>query len=158
MGDDIENVTLNAELIFRRNVVRDNVARGMLVGTPGKTLITQCDFHSSGTAIKFESDGGNWFESGGTRDVTISHNRFVGCKYGGWGKGIIECQARDKTEEGRYFHGVIRVQDNLFDGGVAQLAIVNNTAEFEFTGNTIVHNADACVETAHVGRMTVQDI
>lgn len=158
VGDDIESVTRNADLIFRRNVVRDNFSRGMLIGTPGKVLIADCDFHTSGPSIKFESDGGSWFEAGGTKDVTIENNRFVRCRYIGLGEGVIVFQPRERTEEGRYFHGTIRVKHNLFDGGAQKLAVVNNAAAFEFTGNTIVNNEGACVETAHVGKKMLQSV
>lgn len=150
-------MTLNAELIFRNNIVRDNRARGMLVGTPKKVVIENCYFHTSGVAILFESNGSYWHESGATKDVTIRKNRFVDCKYCNWGNGVIECSPRDKTEEDRYFHGSIRAEDNEFVGGVPQIVLMDNAAFFKFTSNTILENAEACVKVTHVGKCEIQN-
>lgn len=156
VGDDVENISLTADLVFRNNVVRDNPARGMLIGARGKVLIENCLFHTTATAIKFECDGEFWFESGGITDVTIRNNLFDNCKEG-WGNAIIEFQPREATEEGRYFHGSIRVVDNTFRGGIACLAIVDNVRCFEFLDNTIIDNDGACIEMSHTGESKIQD-
>ena len=155
VGDDLENITLNADLIFRNNIVRDNRARGMLIGTRGKVLIENCTFRTRVTAIKFESDGAYWFESGGTTDVTIRGNCFDHCN-DGWGTAVIECQPREATEENRYFHGSIQVLQNHFEAGVAQLARIDNTAEFRFLDNTFTEK-EAYVTVTHVGSEEIQD-
>ncbi len=156
VGDDAENLTLNCDLIFRNNVVRDNRARGMLIGNGGKVLIEKNFFHTSGTAVKFESDGAYWFESGATTDVTIRENHFCGCKYGGWGDAVIEFQPREKEEEGRYFHGTVRVADNTFTAGLPELVSISNAADFQFAGNTLdLDEPYVCVR--HVGARSVQD-
>ncbi len=156
VGDDIENLTLNCDLIFRNNVVRDNRARGMLIGTPGKVLIEQNTFHSSGTAVKFESDGDYWFESGGTTDVTIRENRFEDCKYGGWGYAVIEFKPRRAVEPNRYFHGTVRVEDNTFTGGLPELVSISNAEHFTFTGNRL-ELEDAYLCTEHIGEAEIQE-
>ncbi len=102
IGDDLENITKSADLIFRNNVVRDNRARGMLIASKGKTIIENNYFHTSGCAILFESDGQYWFESGGTTDVTIKNNVFDRCKHGTWGSAVIEFAKREKIEENKY--------------------------------------------------------
>lgn len=155
VGDDLENLTLNADLIFRNCVVRDNRARGMLIGTNGKVVIENCHFHSSGTAVKFESDGAYWFESGATADVTIRNNHFDGCKYGGWGHAIIEFQPREATEENRYFHGSIQVTGNTFTKGLPELVSINNASRFVFLDNTLNLEEPKVVVT-HVGTSEVQ--
>lgn len=155
VGDDVENLTLNCDLIFRNCRVLDNRARGMLIGTPGKVIIEDCFFHSSGTAIKFESDGAYWFESGATRDVTIRNNRFEDCKYGGWGTAVIEFQAREKTEKDRYFHGKVRVYGNTFTGREPELVRINNVAEFQFLDNALeLENAYGILD--HLGSVQLQ--
>ena len=157
VGDDLENLTLSADLIFRNCVVRDNRARGMLIGTKGKTIIENCYFHSSGTAIKFESDGAFWFESGATTDVTIRNNHFDDCKYGGWGDAVIEFQPRESIEKDRYFHGTIRITNNTFTDGVPLLVSISNTENFLFTDN-ILHLQNPQITTDHVGTAQIQDI
>lgn len=155
VGDDVENLTLNCDLIFRNCRVQDNRARGMLIGTPGKVLIEDCYFHSSGTAIKFESDGTFWFESGATKDVTIRNNRFEDCKYGGWGAAVIEFQSRKKTEDNRYFHGSIKVCGNTFTGRESELVHINNTAEFQFLNN-MLELTNPHIVTDHLGVADIQ--
>lgn len=158
VGDDLDNITRNPALIFRNNVVKDNRARGMLIATAGRTVIENCYFHSSGTAVKFESDGAYWFESGGTQDVTIEGNRFDGCRYANWGYGVIECQARKEVLPDQYFHGTIRVLNNDFRMVTEDVARMNNVENFLFSGNRItpVAGGDAVVSVAHVGHYDVQ--
>lgn len=155
VGDDLENLTLNADLIFRNCDVLDNRARGMLIGTNGKVIIEDCRFHSSGTAVKFESDGAYWFESGATADVTIRNNRFDGCKYAGWGHAIIEFQPREAQEENRYFHGSIRVTGNTFTEGLSELVSITNAASFTFQDN-VLNLKEPRVVVSHVGKSDLQ--
>ena len=157
VGDDIENISHETDLVFRNNTVRNNRARGMLIANRGTTVIENCYFHTSGTAVKFESDGEYWFESGGTTDVVIRNNKFDGCKHGGWGTAVIECQARRETLEGKYFHQAIRVLDNEFIMYNKRVCLIDNVGEFVFEGNTVTpteeglelivrHNATARVQ------------
>lgn len=138
VGDDIENITQEADLLFRNNIVRNNRARGMLIANRGRTVIEDCYFHTSGTAVKFESDGDYWFESGGTGDVTIRRCTFDRCKHGGWGRGVIECQPRRAVLPDRYFHHYIRVEDNEFRMYQECAALMDNVETFVFTGNRIL--------------------
>lgn len=161
VGDDVENISHNAELIFRHNIVRNNRARGMLVAARGKMVIEDCYFHSSGTAVKFESDGAYWFESGGTSDVVIRNNEFDRCKHAAWGVGVVECQARATVEDGRYFHQKIAVTGNtfrMFPG--TEAAHMDNVASFTFRDNVIVPadgQDETVIFTHHVGKADVQD-
>lgn len=161
VGDDIENISHNVELVFRRNTVKNNRARGMLIAARGKTLIEDCTFHTSGVAILFESDGAYWFESGGTEDVTIRNCLFDRCKHGGWGRGVIECVARPATEEGKYFHHCIRITENEFrmlPGDAIPAAIFDNVQTAVFTDNRMMtaSGAPATVVLHHIGQAEVQ--
>lgn len=160
-GQVVENISHNVSLTFRHNVVRGNRARGMLIASRGRTVIEDCDFHTSGAAILFEANGEYWFESGGTRDVTIRNCTFDTCRHGLWGSAVIECARRAATEEGRYFHQSIRVLDNTFrmaDGGAAA-AIFDNIKDLCFRGNTFIAAPDgttARVSLSHIGQADVQ--
>ena len=77
------------------------------------------------------------FESGGTTDVLIRNNKFDGCKHGGWGTAVIECQARRETLEDKYFHRAIRVLDNEFLMYNKRVCLIDNVGEFVFEGNTV---------------------
>jgi len=155
VGYDVENASLIANLTFRNNVVRDNPARGMLVGAQGKVVIENCLFHTTATAIKFESDGQFWFESGGVRDVTIRGNTFDHCREG-WGSAVVEFQPRPAREPGRFFHDRVTICGNTFLGGIPRLAAACDMQHFTFTDNRVADNPDACVLLQHVGSCQLQ--
>jgi len=155
VGDDVEILNRAPKLIFRNNVVKNNRARGMLIGTRAPALIENCYFHSSGTAIKFESDGELWFESGGTTDVTIRNCKFDNCKHGGWGTAVIECMPRETTVDGRFFHSKITVTDNEFIMCSDVAAYFDNVAHVTFDKNTVT-GTGARVICRHVGTENVQ--
>ncbi|MBQ8351914.1 MAG: right-handed parallel beta-helix repeat-containing protein [Clostridia bacterium] len=158
VGDDIESLTRAADLIFRGNIVRNNRARGMLIATRGKTVIEDCYFHSSGSAILFESNGDYWYESGGVQDVTIRRNNFDGCKHGGWGRAIVDCVPRKATEEGKYFNREIKVLDNTFHMVTDAVAILDNIEHAVFRGNTVTaaEGVSPKVIVRHVGNAEIE--
>lgn len=137
VGDDVESLDRSADLIFRNNIVRNNRARGMLIATRGKTVIEDCYFHSSGSAILFESNGDYWFESGGVQDVTIRNNFFDGCKYARWGSAVISCVPRKAIESGKYFNREINVIDNKFNMTMDYAVQFDNVERVRFTGNEV---------------------
>ena len=71
--------------------MRGNRARGLLLGSRGRTVIEDCYFHIAGAAILFEGDGNFWYEQSGVRDVTIRNNIFENGNYGSlnWGNACI---------------------------------------------------------------------
>ena len=155
VGDDVENASLVANLTFRNNIVRDNPARGMLVGAQGKVVIENCLFHTTATAIKFESDGQFWFESGGVRDVTIRNNVFDNCREG-WGTAIVEFQPRPAREENRFFHDRVTICGNTFRDGISRLAAACDIRSLEIMENRVEENPDAHVLISHVGSRRIQ--
>lgn len=130
LGDTLENISQPVDFVFRNNTVRNNRARGMLIANRGKSLVEHNYFHSSGTAIKFESDGEDWFESGPTEDVVIRDNVFDNCKHGNWGEYVIECQERSAVEKDKYFHGKIQISENEFRLLDCKAIKMDNVAEF----------------------------
>ena len=136
-GDNVENVDRSADLIFKNNTVRNNRARGMLIATRGKTLIEDCYFHTSGSAILFESNGSFWFESGGTQDVTIRNNLFDNCKYADWGCAVISCVPRQAIEEDKYFHRNIRINNNEFRTTFDYVVQFDNVENISFKNNRV---------------------
>ena len=137
VGDNIENVDRNADLIFRNNIVRNNRARGMLIATRGKVIIEDCYFHTSGSAILFESNGSYWFESGGTTDVTVQNNFFDRCKYTVWGVSVISCVPRMAIEDEKYFHKNIKINNNEFKTTFDHLIQFDNVENISFKGNRV---------------------
>ncbi len=160
VGEDIENLTRNPDLIFRHNTVRNNRARGMLLATPGKILIEDCYFHTGGCSMKFEADGNYWFESGATRDVTVQNCTFDRCKHADkWGDAVIEIAPRRQVEAGRYYHGRVAVINNTFHMLIKAPVTFDNVTEAVFLGNTVTpcESGEVVVRLNHVQNAQVQE-
>ena len=149
IGDVADEVSWIPEVLFENCNVTHNRARGMLLASRGKTEIKNNYFATSGAAIKFESDGKFWYESGRTMDVTISGNVFEDCKYCKGGNSIITVSPREKTEEGRYYHKKIAVTNNEFKGCNGVLASINNTETFIFKDNKITDQKFDLIKIEH---------
>lgn len=137
VGDDFENLTRSPEVLFQNNRVEYNRARGILLAARGKTVLRNNYFNSAGPAILFESNGNYWFESGGVQDVVIENNVFEDCAYACWGDAAILMVPRAKTEEGRYFHKRVTVQNNTFSNCKKLLFQADNVETVIFRGNTV---------------------
>ncbi len=137
VGNVLENITNNCDLIFDGNRVFQNRARGLLIGTKGRVEIKNNYFHTSGASILFESDGEYWFESGGTLDVRIYGNTFDACCTGPahWGSSVIETVRRKEIIDGMYYHKFISVTDNKFIGNTAPVLYADNVSELVFKCN-----------------------
>ncbi|MCW3116785.1 MAG: alpha,3-galactosidase, partial [Chitinophagaceae bacterium] len=75
--DALENLTWTPDLTIRNSLFSVNRARGILISTPGKVLIEDNIFESSGSAILIAGDANQWFESGAVKDVLIRRNNFL---------------------------------------------------------------------------------
>lgn len=135
VGMIVENLSDEADAYIRRNVFRNNRARGMLLAAKGHIEVTDNHFHSGGSAIQFESDPIHWFECGGTNDVLIARNFFDDCKHGKWGTGVVNINKRRKVVDGFYFHDTIAVKDNRFTQSDAPCVFAENVANLIFEGN-----------------------
>lgn len=117
VGDAIADADANtAEVLIRNCVIRKNRARGILLGSRGRTVIEGNTFHSPGAAILFEGDASFWFEQAGVKDVVIRGNTFDDCNYGVWGTGCIQVGSGIKKEfraNSRYNRNIV-IEDNLF--------------------------------------------
>ena len=159
VGDNIENIDRNADLIFKNNTGRNNRARGMRIATRGKVIIEDCYFHTSGSAILFESNGSYWFESGGTTDVTVQNNFFDRCKYTVWGVSVISCVPRMAIEEEKYFHKNIRIDNNEFKTTFDYLIQFDNVENISFKGNRVSCNEDVSpkITLKHIKNADIDD-
>ena len=138
VGEVVESITNNCDVIFENNRVFRNRARGILVATKGRVDIRNNYFNSSGSAINFESDGENGFESGGTTDVRIYGNTFENCCIGPihWGSHVIQFVPRRESVDGMYYHGFISITDNNFISNAAPILYADNIEELVFKNNT----------------------
>lgn len=156
VGDDVENLTRVADLIFRNNIVRNNRARGILLASKGKTIIEDSYFHTAGTSIKFESDGNYYFESGGVNDVIIRNCTFDKCRHGSWGKAVIECTPRKEIVENKYFHKNITIENNTFDMYNDLAVSFDNIECAKFVNNKVI-GCDDPVKAVHVDKLILDE-
>lgn len=105
------------EVLLKGCTIRNNRARGILLGSRGKTVIDSNYFHSAGASILFEGDGSFWYEQGGVDGVEITRNVFENGNYGsaGWGSACIAVGTGiwGGLEESRYHHNLM-IHDNIF--------------------------------------------
>lgn len=133
------------EVLIKGCRMGKNRARGLLLGSRGKTIVEDNYFHIAGAAILFEGDANFWYEQSGVCDVVIRNNVFENGNYGypTWGKGCIAVGSRIPEKENcRYHRGVI-VEGNtfrVFDPRIASLYCVDG---FLFRNDNIVEFTDA---------------
>lgn len=76
VGDALENLSWTPDATIKDSHFGSNRARGILVTTPGKVIIENNTFESSGSAILISGDANGWYESGAVNDVLIRNNIF----------------------------------------------------------------------------------
>ncbi|WP_196017021.1 right-handed parallel beta-helix repeat-containing protein [Alistipes senegalensis] len=125
--------------------MRGNRARGLLLGSRGRTVVEDCYFHIAGAAILFEGDGNFWYEQSGVRDVTIRNNVFENGNYGSptWGSACIAVGSRIPHPETCRYHRNIRVEGNTFRIFDPRIVNLYCTDGFVFTADNVIEHTDA---------------
>ena len=154
IGDVADEISYVPEVLFENCTVKNNRARGMLLASRGKIEILNNNFSTTGSAVKFESDGKFWYESGGTKNVLISGNTFENCGYVRcWGDSVIYVSPREKAVEGKYYHGKIEVSGNTFINCCGNIATLNNIEHFIFKDNKIENCEKDSIISDHCGKV-----
>ncbi|MDD3468789.1 MAG: hypothetical protein PHE53_02275 [Thermoguttaceae bacterium] len=147
----VENLTWTPEVIFRKNIVRNNRARGALFSTPRKTIVEDNLFdHTSGTAILLCGDCNGWFETGACREVVIRRNQFINSLTSmfQFTNAIISIypEIPDLGSQKQYFHGgnkdAILIEDNIFETFDKPLVYAKSLDGLTFRNNTVRTNHD----------------
>jgi hypothetical protein len=144
-GHALENLTWTCNVAITGSRFRSCRARGILISTPGRVLIEDNIFESSGSAILIAGDANNWYESGGVKSVRISRNRFEApCMTSDYQfcEGVISIfptipKINDKTPA---FHSNISITENefhLYDYPILYALSVENV---KFTGNRLIRS------------------
>lgn len=110
----VDNVTWEAGLVFRRNHVRNNRARSVLVTTSRPSVIEDNLFERpSMMSILVEGDTHFWHESGPVADLVIRRNVFTGLHPSA---ALLRLRPMQPGEERLLppYHRNIRVEDNTF--------------------------------------------
>ncbi len=141
-GDIFENLTLCPNLTIVRCNFVDNRARGILITTPGKVLVTQTTFSNPGSAIRISGDATDWFESGATSSIEIVDNQFLNCNYGSpvWGRATIDAYPAFEMPDGHQYHQSVVIRNNQFKTFHDRLLQAKNVRHIEFVNNTILRS------------------
>ena len=141
----VENLTWYPDLIFRKNIVRENRARSILVTTKGKVLIENNYLSSQMHGILIEGDNNKWYESGAVQDVTIRNNEFVNIGYAVTERyPLLASPLFNDTQhmgEGRY-HRNINFEDNTIKSFNGLLAKACSVEGLKISGNTMEFSKD----------------
>jgi parallel beta-helix repeat protein len=117
-------------------------ARGLLISTPRPSVIENCTFDSSGSAILVAGDANYWWESGAVGDLTIRNNTFSGfCNSSAYQfcEAVISiCPSLPKP--GAPFHGLIQIEGNHFTTGGDPVLYALSVRELEFSNNSILYS------------------
>ncbi|PXA04434.1 hypothetical protein DDZ13_07845 [Coraliomargarita sinensis] len=140
-GNVMENLSWTPDLKITGCIARNNRARGFLITTPGKVVVTGNEISSSGAAIKISGDAKSWFESGAVNDVFISRNRFGDCCYGApeWGRACIDIDPEIKNSKTNLacYHRNIRIEDNEFATSESSLLFARSVQNLKFLRNMV---------------------
>lgn len=149
-GFGIENLTWTPEVVFARNTIRNNRARGALFSSPKRTVVEDNVFdHTSGTAILLCGDCNGWYETGACRDVVIRRNRFINALTSlyQFTNGIISIypEIPELHNQRQYFHGGkkgIVIEENEFDNYGVPVLYAKSVDGLIFRRNVIRTNTD----------------
>ncbi|WP_282037788.1 alpha-1,3-galactosidase-related protein [Saccharicrinis aurantiacus] len=137
-GDLIENLDAYPEVTVRDCEINGNRARGLLISTPRKTLVTNNFFHTHMSAILVPVESGFWYESGSASNLVITNNVFQDCVHGSKGKAVIQLETDDDNENIAFKD--ITISNNTFNQYDNLILEVKNTDGFTFEGNTITNS------------------
>lgn len=141
-GDALENLSWTPEVTITNSRFKSNRARGILVSTPGKVVITHNQFQSSGSAILIAGDANYWYETGGVRDVLIEDNDFeYPCLSSNYQfcEGIISIMPEIPRMDLKApcYHRNIRILNNRFHPFDYPILYALSVDGLVFAGNTI---------------------
>lgn len=141
-GFALENLSWTPDVLITGSRFESCRARGILMSTPGKVIIENNIFESSGSAILIAGDANNWYESGGVKDVMIRNNHFTDrCLTSMYQfcEAVIsiypEIPGPDPSKPG--YHRNIRIENNRFDLFDYPVLYAKSVDNLTFTGNKL---------------------
>ena len=140
-GDVVASVEDTPFVNIRDCIIRNNRARGILLGSKGRILIEKNLFHNGGAAILFEGDAKHWFEQAGVKNVVITGNTFDNCNYGVWGNAVIQVGSGidSKSRKTSRYNSNIVIEGNTFMIFNPRLINAYGVDKLVFKGNIIQH-------------------
>lgn len=145
IGDALENLSWSPDFTVSNSHFKSCRARGLLVSTPGKVVIENNIFESSGSAILIAGDANGWFESGAVTDVLIKNNTFTElCNTSSYQfcEGIISIFPiiPELDENTPAFHKNIRIENNHFNPFDYPVLFARSVNGISFTNNTVTRS------------------
>lgn len=158
-GMALENLTWTPDVEIRDCRFLSCRARGLLVSTPGKVVVENNFFASSGSAILIAGDANYWYESGAVRDVLIKgntfHNSCLTSMYQ-FTEAIISIMPEiPNPDPDKTYHRNIRIEDNHFNPFDYPLLYATSVDGLTFSGNTIERSYEAPAWHARKAGITV---
>ncbi len=144
-GDALENLTWTPDVLITGTRFESCRARGVLISTPGRVVIENNRFESSGSAILIAGDANQWYESGGVRDVLIRNNHFTDqCLTSMYQfcEGIISIYPEIPLPDpaNPTFHRNIRIENNRFELFDYPVLFARSVDSLSFTGNALTRS------------------
>jgi len=144
VGDALENLTWTPDVIIQNSFFGSNRARGILMSTPGKVIIENNIFESSGSAILIPGDANGWYESGAVTDVVIRNNKFNDpCMTSMYQfcEGIISIYPEIPVSDTKKpFHRNIRIENNEFQPFDFPVLYAKSVDGLTFTDNKLIRS------------------
>ncbi len=143
-GNALENLSWTASVSITNSNFKSCRARGILITTPGKVVIENNIFESSGSAILIAGDANAWYESGAVTDVLIQKNVFLDpCMTSMYQfcEGIISIYPEiPKPQANKPFHKNIRIIGNEFHPFDYPVLYAKSVEGLTFSDNTMIRS------------------
>ena len=146
IGDALENLTWSPDVIIRQCHFASNRARGVLISTPGRLVVEDNRFESSGSAMLIAGDANYWFESGAVTDVVVRRNVFEApCLTSMYQfcEGIISVYPEiPRLDPAAPFHRNIRIEENEFHAFDFPVLYAKSVDGLTFSRNRLIRSRD----------------
>lgn len=164
----VENISRGADAVIRNCTVRYNRARSLLLSTPGKVIVENCDFASMMAGIVICGDANYWYESGNTNDITIRNNRFRNLATGGHSPQAVLQIDPMISREGRssdfFYHRKISFTDNVVETFDSQIIYALSVENLEILNNVFrdthafppLFGDLAAIDVVNCGKVTIR--
>lgn len=137
----VENLSWTPNATITNCYVGSNRARGYLISTPGKVLIENNIFETSGSAILIAGDANYWYESGPVKDILIRNNEFrTACNSSSYQfcNAVISIYPEIPDPDPMLpYHKNIRIENNRFNPSDFPLIYAVSVDGLNFTGNSV---------------------
>ncbi|MCK5775516.1 MAG: alpha-1,3-galactosidase B, partial [Bacteroidales bacterium] len=137
----LENLSCTPNVHITNCYVGSNRARGYLISTPGKVVIENNVFETSGSAILIAGDANYWYESGAVKDITIRNNEFKeACNSSSYQfcKAIISIYPEiPQADSLKPYHQNITIEANSFHPSDYPILYAKSVDDLKFINNTI---------------------